>query len=269
MINIINRRDNTPGIAAADSNMFRYWEPEYMITHFDKLAEMGVKNIKIADELFVLNPNHFMKLCKLIKERGHNFNLWCYSRVDTCKPQYLQALKEAGVNWLALGIENPNQSMRREFTKGHFEEVKVIDLMKDIHDAGINIIGNYIFGLPPDTHESMKETIDFAKANLTEAFNLYPAQALPGSPLYLHARKEGWKLPDRYAGYSMLGYETSNTSTSNLTAAEILRARDQAWMDYHTHEPFLKMIEQKFGLLARQKIEESTKIKLKRKILGD
>lgn len=65
------------------------------------------------------------------------------------------------------------------------------------------------------------------------------------------------------------GYHTTNTSNNHLTSEDILRARDQAWFDYHTHEPFLKMIEDKFGKLARQKIEESTKIKLKRKILGD
>lgn len=269
MINVINRRDNTPGISAADSNVFRYWDPKFMIGQFDKLAEMGVKNIKIADELFVLNPNHFLELSKLLIERDYGFNIWCYSRIDTCKPQYLETLKKAGVNWLALGIENPNQALRLEFTKGGFEEVKITDLISDIRTAGINIIGNYIFGLPPDTQQSMKETLDFALNNLTEAFNIYPAQALPGSPLYLQARKEGWKLPDRYAGYAFLSYHTQNTSTNNLTAEEILRARDDAWMTYHTYEPFLKLLETKFGLKARQNVEESTKIKLKRKLLGD
>lgn len=269
MINIINRKDNKPGIASADSNLFRYWQPSFMIKHFDKLAEMGITNIKIADELFVLNPNHFMELCKLITERGHKFNFWAYSRVDTCKPQYLEALKKAGVNWLALGIENPNQSLRREFVKGGFEEVKVVDLIKDIHNAGINVIGNYIYGLPPDTHESMKQTLEFSLNNLTEAFNIYPAQALPGSPLYLEARKQGWKLPDRYAGYSMLSYHTQNTSNGQLTAAEILKARDEAWTTYHKNPEYLKLLETKFGSKAKQSVEDMLKISLKRKLLGD
>jgi anaerobic magnesium-protoporphyrin IX monomethyl ester cyclase len=269
MINIINRKNNAIGIASDDSNIFRFWNPDFMIQQFDKLAEMGIKNIKIADELFVLNPNHFLTLSKLIIERGYNFNIWCYSRVDTCKPAYLETLKKAGVNWLALGIENPNQSLRREFVKGGFEEIKVVDLIKNIRGAGINIIGNYIYGLPPDTHESMKETLDFALSNLTEAFNIYPAQALPGSPLYLEARKEGWKLPDRYAGYSMLSYYTQNTSNKQLTAQEILKARDQAFMIYHKNTEYLKMLETKFGIHARMNVESMTKISLKRKILGD
>jgi radical SAM superfamily enzyme YgiQ (UPF0313 family) len=114
----------------------------------------------------------------------------------------------------------------------------------------------------------MQATLDFALANLTEEFNIYPAQALPGSPLYVHARKEGWKLPDRYAGYGMLGLHTQNTSTNNLTSAEILSARDNAYTVYHQHPEYLKLLETKFGPKARAFVEENTKIRLKRKILG-
>lgn len=267
MINIINRVNNSADISSSDSNIFRYWQPSFMIKQLDKLAELGVTNIKIADELFVLNPNHFLELCKLIKERGHKFNFWAYSRVDTCKPQYLEALKDAGVNWLALGIENPNQSLRKEFVKGGFEEVKVIDLIKDIRNAGINIIGNYIYGLPPDTKESMNDTLNFALNNLTEAFNIYPAQALPGSPLYLQAVKNGYKLPDRYAGYSMLSYYTQNMPNANLTSKEILKARDDAWKMYHSNPEYLNLLENKFGIKARQSVESMLKVSIKRKIL--
>ena len=89
MINIINRTDNSDNISSQDSNIFRWWSPEFIITQFDYFAKQGVKNVKIADELFVLNPNHFMKICDLIIERKYNFNIWAYSRIDTCKPQYL------------------------------------------------------------------------------------------------------------------------------------------------------------------------------------
>lgn len=269
MINIINRKDNSPGITSANSNIFRYWQPSFMIKELDKLAEMGVKNLKIADELFVLNPNHFLELCNLIKLRKYEFNIWAYSRVDTCKPEYLEVLKDAGINWLALGIENPDQSLRKEFIKGNFEEVKAIDLIKQIHNAGINIIGNYIYGLPPDTHETMKNTLLFAKNNLTEAFNIYPAQALPGSPLFSEARQKGLLLPDTYTGYSMLGYHTQNISNNNLTAQEILRARDNAWREYHQNIEYLQLLENKFGIKARQSVEDMLKISIKRKILGD
>ena len=58
-------------------NVFRNWSPQRIVKTFDHLADMGIKNIKIADELFVLKRSHFMEVCKLIKERGHKFNIWC------------------------------------------------------------------------------------------------------------------------------------------------------------------------------------------------
>ena len=269
MINIINRTDSSSHISSADSNVFRYWNPNFIIKQFDQIAEMGVKNVKIADELFVLNPNHFEKICTLIIERGYDFNIWAYSRIDTCKPKYLDILKKAGVNWLGLGIENPNQTLRQEVHKDGFKEVRIGDLMDDMRNAGINIGGNYIFGLPMDTHESMRETLDFAMENKTEMVNFYCAMAYPGSPLYLEAQKNKWKLPDKYEGYSQHSYDTLNLSNDNLTSKEILKFRDKAFIEYNSNSDYLNLLETKFGLKSRVNMEDTLKIKLKRKLLEE
>jgi radical SAM superfamily enzyme YgiQ (UPF0313 family) len=269
MINIINRTSNLPLITSEDSNSFRWWNPEFIIKQFDYFAENNIKNIKIADELFVLNPNHFQKICNLIIERGYDFNIWAYSRVDTCKPQYLDTLKKAGINWLGLGIENPNQALRQEIHKDHFIDVKITDLMQNMRDAGINIGGNYIFGLPMDTHESMQNTLDFAIQNKTEMVNFYCAMAYPGSPLYKTAKQKGWELPSTYSGYSQHSYDMLNLSNNNLSAAEIMSFRDKAFITYNSNTDYLNMLENKFGLVARQNMEKTLQIKLKRKLLGD
>ena len=210
-----------------------------------------------------------MKICDLIIERGYDFNIWAYSRIDTCKPEYLDTLKKAGVNWLGLGIENPNTVLRKEVHKDGFKEVRIDDIIKYIKDAGIGVGANYIFGLPMDTEETMKDTFDFAMSNLTEMVNFYSAMAYPGSPLHLVAREKGWQLPDKYIGYSQHSYETMNLPNDNLTAQQILKFRDEAWTKYHTNPDYLNLLESKYGRPARENVEDSTKIKLKRKILGD
>ena len=269
MINIINRTDSSPGVSSADSNIHRWWNPEFMIKEFDKMAELGIKNVKIADELFVLNPRHFIKICELLIERDYGFNIWAYSRIDTCKPKYLDILKKAGVNWLGLGIENPNQVLRKEIHKDGFKEVKIYDIMNSIKNAGINIGANYIFGLPMDTKESMQETLDFALENVAEMSNMYTAMAYPGSPLHIMAKRDGIELPSSYEGYSQHAYETQNLSNKNLSSSEILQFRDYAWQKYHTDERYLNLLENKFGSKAKQNVLDTTKIKLKRKQLGD
>ena len=269
MINIINRTKTGPGISSQDSNVFRWWDPKFMIKQFDYLAEKGVKNIKIADELFVLNPGHFMKLCEMIIERKYDFNIWAYSRIDTCKPEFLETLKKAGVNWLALGIENPDSILRHEIHKGSFKEVRIGDVIDSIRNADINVISNYIFGLPMDTKESMENTLKYAKEHLTEAYNFYCAMAYPGSPLHLLAQEKGWELPKTYTGYSQHSYDILNLRNDNLSSADIVSFRDKAWNETHSSPEYHALLEKKFGLNAVNDLKSSIKIKLSRKILGD
>lgn len=264
MINIINRQENEYSDGSA---VFRYWDPDFIIRDFDYFAKQGITNIKIADELFVLNPNHFMRLCQLIIERGYKFNIWCYSRIDTVKEHFLETLKKAGVNYLALGIESGNTRVRKDVTKGKFEDVDIRGIVKKIRDHGINVAANYIFGLPEDTLETMQATLDLALEMNTEMANFYSAMAYPGSPLYGIAKKEGWKLPDTYAGFSQHSYYTQPLPTKYLSAEQVLEFRDKAWMRYHTSPKFLALLKEKFGQVAADKTLKSTKIKLKRKIL--
>ena len=264
MINIINRQENEYSDGSA---VFRYWDPEHIIKEFDFFAAQGITNIKIADELFVLRADHFLKICEMIIERGYKFNIWCYSRVDTVKDQYLATLKKAGVNWLALGIESGNTRVRKDVTKGRFEDVDIRGVVKKIRDHGINVIGNYIFGLPEDDVESMQMTLDLAMEMNTEEANFYSAMAYPGSPLYGIAKKEGWKLPSTYVGFSQHSYYTQPLPTKYLGAEQVLAFRDEAWMKYHTNPKFLDLLKTKFGQVAVDETLKSTKIKLRRKIL--
>jgi hypothetical protein len=57
--------------------------------------------------------------------------------------------------------------------------------------------------------------------------------------------------------------------TKYLTSAQVLKFRDEAWQLYFTNPAYLDLVEKKFGMQERVNIEEMTKIKLKRAILGD
>ena len=114
----------------------------------------------------------------------------------------------------------------------------------------------------------MQNTLDFAIDINPEMANFYCAMAYPGSPLHLQARKSNWALPDRYAGYSQHSYYTQNLKNDNLSSAEILQFRDDAWLKFHTNKKYLNLLESKFGKAAKSNLEDASKIKLKRKLLG-
>jgi anaerobic magnesium-protoporphyrin IX monomethyl ester cyclase len=250
-------------------NKFRFWDPEFIINEFDTLHKMGIKNIKIADEMFVLHKQHFMKLCEILIEREYDFNIWAYARIDTVREEYLETLKKAGVNWLALGIESGNTAVRKDVVKGRFTDINIRDLVRKVQDSGISVIGNYIFGLPEDNLETMQDTLDLAIELNCEFANFYSAMAYPGSQLYLEALRAGWDLPEDYVGFSQHSYETKPLATKHISAAEVLKFRDEAFLKYYENKNYLDMVEEKFGIDTRNNIVEMTKIKVKRKLLGD
>jgi hypothetical protein len=54
-----------------------------------------------------------------------------------------------------------------------------------------------------------------------------------------------------------------------LSAAQVLKFRDEAWQQYFTNPLYLDLVQEKFGLVQRQNIEAMTRIKLRRQLLGD
>ena len=132
----------------ATANSYRMWQPRTIIAEIDKLVtEYGVHNIKIADELFVLNPKHVSDLCDLLIERNYDLNIWAYARVDTVKEEIVEKLKRAGVNWLAFGIESASERVRDDVAKG-FDQNDIAKTIGKVRAAGINVIGNFILACP-------------------------------------------------------------------------------------------------------------------------
>ena len=159
--------------------------------------------------------------------------------------------------------------VRKEVSKGSFQELNIRDVCATVRDAGINVISNYIFGFPDDTLETMQQTLNLALELNTEMANMYPCQALPGSPMYRQAIRNGWKLPDSYAGYGFLSYECEPLATRHVSAAEVLRFRDDAWRRYFSDPEYLALVQTKFGSQERENIEDMASIRLKRRVLGD
>jgi radical SAM superfamily enzyme YgiQ (UPF0313 family) len=243
---------------------FRYWNPEFMITEFDKIADMGIRNVKIADEMFVLNKNHFLKICDLIIERGYDFNIWAYARVDTVREEYLEKLKRAGVNWLALGIESGNRKIRIDAVKGKFQEVDVVDIVRKIESFEIEALGNYMFGMSGDTFETMQQTLDLAMELNTSWANFNPTIIFPGSPLFTEAYNSGVELPPTYSGYSYYSKDSFPNPTESLTRQDILSFRDEAFVKYCDRPEWFDKIRNRFGQESVDIYKDILKVKLVR-----
>ncbi len=257
--------------APFDTPMLRTWGPDHVIRLIDRLVlDYGITNIKIPDEMFVLNRRHVLDICDRIIERGYRLNLWAYARVDTVQDQVLEKLKAAGFNWLGLGIESGSQHVRDGVEKGRFGDREIAATVGRIRSHGIYVAANYIFGLPDDTWASMRATLDLALELNTEWANFYCAMAYPGSPLYRMAKEKGWLLPDEpggpgWIGYSQHAYDCLPLPTETLQATQVLDFRDNAFQEYFTSVPYLAMMRRTFGPVAVQHVLDMCVHKVRRR----
>lgn len=234
----------------------RYWSPENVVAQIINLVhEYGITNIKIPDEMFVLNRQHVWRICNGLIDNhlGDVLNIWAYARIDTVKDvQLLDKMRQAGFRWLGLGIESGSKHVREGAEKGKFGDDDIMAAVQRVHDADICVGANYIFGLPDDTHESMQQTLDLACEINAEWANFYCAMAYPGSALHRHFSQHNPRaLPENnpcgWLGYAQHAYECLPLPTDTVSAQEVLDFRDAAFLKYFQRQEYQDMIRAKFG----------------------
>lgn len=249
------------------SNTYRRRTPAKVVEQIRHLYQMyGVKTFKIADEMFILDQSHYLPVCEglVALPFAHELNIWAYARIDTVKPETLGLLRRAGIRWLALGIESGSAHVRDGAIKS-LDDDDIRNVVKAIQDAGINVIGNFIYGLSDDTTESMQATLDLALDLNCEFSNHYSCMPYPGSKLFDETRSED--LPDSWSGYSQHSFDTQPLPTDTLTSTEVLRFRDHAFQSCFTNPRYIDMIGEKFGESAVKSVYQMIGYKLERKLL--
>jgi hypothetical protein len=229
----------------------------------DVLAKRGVRHIRFDDELFILSPERVERLCDMIIATGYKFNFWVYGRVDTIRESLLSKLKQAGFNWICLGIESANDAVRRNVNKKIRSDVHTI--VKQIQAHDIYVHGNFMFGLPEDTRETMEETLQLAVDLNCEFINFYSVMPLPGSQLYGQACSAG-TTPPTWGAFSQFSFDTQPLPTHHLPAREVLAFRDEAFLRYCENPKYLQFLERRFGSKVLGHVERMLTIKLERRL---
>jgi len=172
---------------------FRAKSPERVVEEFVRVKEMGFREIHIIDDGFTTNMKRAKKICDLLIESGVNIG-WSTVvgiRVDRVDDELLVKMRQAGCYRVYYGIESGNQeilnTIKKEIT---LEQVRTA--VASAKKAKLEVAGFFMFGLPGDTVETMRDTIrfaksldlDFVKASIaiplpaTEMFNELDAQGL-------------------------------------------------------------------------------------------
>lgn len=180
-------------------NIFRARSPENILEEIEFLKEeYKIKEIIFYDDIFTFDKERIKKLCQLFIEKKLNIRWKCETRVNFVDEELLHLMKKAGCYLIGYGIESGSQRVLGILKKGITIEMveKAVGMTKK---AGIGVLGYFMIGIPGETEEELKETINFAK-NLDIDFALFSiATPYPGTELYQIAKSMG-KIPQSWDG---------------------------------------------------------------------
>jgi len=175
-------------------NSVRFRSPENVLAEVEYLVGLGVRAIHMYADCFTLNRDHVMGICEGIISHGLKVRWTCNSRVDFVDEEMLQAMARAGCWMISWGIESGDEGMLRRMHKGITRQ-QVEQALRWAKKAGIWNWGYFIIGLPGETEESIRRTIDFARHLPLDLTLFHIAAPHPGTPFFFEVVENGWFRP--------------------------------------------------------------------------
>jgi hopanoid biosynthesis associated radical SAM protein HpnJ len=127
----------------------------------------------------------------IAKELGKLGVVWSCTAKANVPYNTLKVLKDNGLRLLLVGYESGNQQILYNIKKGMRVEVAE-KFAKDCRELGVVVHGTFILGLPGETRETIKQTIEFAKKVNPHTLQVSLAAPYPGTVLYKQAIENGW-----------------------------------------------------------------------------
>jgi radical SAM superfamily enzyme YgiQ (UPF0313 family) len=220
----------------------------------------NVKEFFFDDDTFNIQKARTIELCAKLKPLGLTWS--CTSRVTT-DFETLKAMKEAGCRLLIVGYESGDAQILKNVKKGATVE-RAREFTRDCHKLGLVVHGDFILGLPGETRETIRNTINFAKELDVETIQVSVAHAYPGTELHEYAMKNGFISADTKM-VDEGGHQMVQIQFPDLPADELMESVHRFYDEYYFRPKAIYRILRKsiFDSSERKRLYKEAKAFLK------
>lgn len=186
-----------------------------------------VKEIFFDDDTFNYQKKRTLALCEKLKPL--KFTWSCTSRVTT-DYETLKAMKEAGCRLLIVGYETGDPQILKNIKKGATLEM-ARRFTRYCKELGIHIHGDFIVGLPGETPETIRRTIEFAKELDCETIQVSIAHPYPGTEFYRYVKENGYLIPEPMTDEQ--GHQLPNIRYPGLNPEDLVDWVERFYSEYY------------------------------------
>ncbi len=210
---------------------YRTRSPENVIAEIARAKEYfpQVKEFFFDDDTFTDDLPRAEEIAKGLGKLGVTWSCNAKANVPYAS---LKVMKENGLRLLLVGFETGSQQILLNIKKGmHVDMAR--RFMADCHKLGVVVHGTFIMGLPGETHETIEETIRFAKEINPYTIQVSLAAAYPGTYLHKQALENGWLLRDSTHIVAQEGFQVSSLNYPHLSHEEIFAALEKFYKRFY------------------------------------
>jgi radical SAM superfamily enzyme YgiQ (UPF0313 family) len=141
----------------------RYHSVDRTADEMEFLDDLGITRFWFADPNFTENHERTTRLLKEKIRRGIETQFWCQTRSDLIDADIMRLLKQAGADTIAFGLESGSPGILQRTNKGiELDQLKAnIELA---HSLEMKTELFSIFGLPGETVEDARQTLEFVRS---------------------------------------------------------------------------------------------------------
>lgn len=192
-------------------NKYRYRTTENVVDEIEYLKrEYGIKAIWFFDDTLTLNRKHIDRLIREFNRRRLDITWYCGIRLDTVDRELLRNMREAGCIHVSFGVESGSQKVLDRINK-RINLSQLDNVAKWTKEFGICAKAFFMFGLPEETYEDAKKTVELIKKykGIVDIIAISGGTSIhPGTEVERFARQNGY-LPDDFS-WSEPFYEYQN-----------------------------------------------------------
>ena len=232
---IVTGRGCTAGCTYCIKHVSYQWSvrlrsPEKIVEELWQLNRLGIHNVHMYADLFTVNREQVVTLCKLMIDQGLKVRWTCNSRVDYVDEEMLTLMGKAGCWMISWGIESGNELILKNARKGA-DPKKAARALTWARRAGIKNWGYFIIGLPGETTRTIRQTIDFSKKLPLDLALFHVAAPYPGTPFFFQVMENGWFREG--TNWEEVDMDRSTVlDYSNLKAEDLEYWQKRAWREW-------------------------------------
>jgi len=210
---------------------------EYILDEIEACKkDLNIRNFLFWEEVFTFDKEFCMRLCDEFIKRKLNIRWAATTRADCLDMDILLKMKESNCMLLGMGIESGNADILKNSKKGETVEsiTRAVSMCKEV---GIPVIGHFIFGLPGENENTVRESIDLSIKLGLDYMQAYCAVPYPKTELNEMAKRNNWLTQARWCCYDFGGRSILNIGT--LSCGDVDRAKAEAFRKFYLRPKYI------------------------------